>query len=107
MNLRKRFARLWVWFTQGWAVSSIFISIGNTGMMLITMLTVKGIYIPLWMIVIFVGFVILGILGLGYKWFRLNVQADVQSYLNTDANPEWNEKCRQLDRIEKMLLENK
>lgn len=105
MPPKKIFARLWVWFTQGWAVASILLSIGNTGMSLITMLTVKGIYIPLWAIIFFVSCVCAGILLLGHYWYKSRMQAEVQSYLNYNGNPEWNERCAQWDRIEKMLKE--
>jgi hypothetical protein len=101
---KKLFARLWIWFTQGWAVASIFLSMGNTGMAFITMLTVKGIYVPLWVIVFFVLCICVGVLLIGYKWYKSNIQAEVQSYSNNNANPEWNEHTVQANEDHELLL---
>ena len=99
--------KLWVWFQTGYTPASIVLAIGNMGMLLITLLTVKGIYIPLWMICVIGGLIASGCIVLGHFWFTRNVQKGVQSYMNKNGNPEFKHLCDEVTEIKRLLQEVK
>lgn len=54
------FIPLYVWFTFGFSLMGIVVSMLNFGMLVVTVITVKGIIVPVW-IIIPVGAVLISI----------------------------------------------
>ena len=84
--------RIVPWYTRfvyGFGIISILIGIVNFGMLAITMITVKGIYIPLWMIPVFAF--IVGIFCTASGWFfeKYEIWNRITSHQNKNTNPEF------------------
>ena len=70
---------------------------------MVTMLTVKGIYIPLWALV-GIGASVVGFCTfVGYISETRNIQNRISSHANTRANPEFKKLCKDIDAIKKKL----
>jgi uncharacterized membrane protein (DUF106 family) len=78
----------YVWFVLGFGIISVLIGIINFSVNLVTMLTVKGIFIPVWAIiilaVIMVGFCVL----VGYIFEKYKLWDKINSHQNQNMNPE-------------------
>jgi hypothetical protein len=59
------------------------------GMSLVTMLTVKGIYISIWTLLLIGGGTVTFCIGVGYCFEKWDVQNRITSHSNQTANPEF------------------
>jgi hypothetical protein len=94
---------LWAWFVYGFGVISILIGIVNFGMILVAVITVKGISVPLWVIPVVSVFMIALCTATGYLFLRYNIWNRVTSYQNQQTNPEIKELCQNVKDIKKHL----
>jgi membrane-bound ClpP family serine protease len=78
----------YVWFGYGFATISVFIGIINFGMLVVTMITVKGIYVPSWAVVILALLVFVVCVSTGYLFDKYKIWKRITSYQNIHANPE-------------------
>lgn len=75
-------------FQWGYGYISLALAIMSFGMSIVTMLTVKGIYISLWMLC---GIAIAGAIVcflLGYFCEKYDIMNRIATHINTTANPE-------------------
>jgi hypothetical protein len=78
----------WCWFFLGFAIIAVVFAILNFAMNIVIMFTVKGIYMPTWMLGI-ISIVMVGICTLvGCLFDKHNIQNRVASYQNVKMNPE-------------------
>lgn len=92
-------------FQWGYGYISLGLAILSFGMSIVTMLTVKGIYIPMWMLIL-VG--LAGIdccLILGYFCEKFDIQNRMSSHSNKTANPEFKKLCDDIEVIKRKLME--
>ena len=73
------------------------------GMSLVTMLTVKGIYISTWILIVIGAGVIIVCTGIGYYFEKNDIQNRITSHANKNANPEFKQVCKDIDKIKKKL----
>jgi len=95
----------YVRFTYGFSILGIAIGIMNFGMLAATLITVKGIYIPSWMIGFVIGLVILFCTIVGFYFEKYNVWNRIASHQNQNMNPEIKKMHNDIYDIKK-LLEN-
>ena len=93
----------YVRFLWGYGYVSLVLALISFGMAMVTMLTVKGIYIPLWAL----GGIGLAVIGfctfVGYISETRDIQNRIASHANTRANPELKQLCADIDLIKKKL----
>jgi cell division protein FtsW (lipid II flippase) len=78
----------YVWFFYGFAIVSVVMGIVNFGMVAVTMLTVKGIDIPSWSIILVVLVMVISCTAMGYFFDKNKIWNRVTSYQNQNTNPE-------------------
>jgi hypothetical protein len=101
VTLVDRVIPLYIWFIWGFGFLSVFIGLINFGMSIVTMITVKGIYIPLWIIPIVAGSVFLLCTFLGFIAERYDVWNRITSHQNLNANPEFKKLCTDVAALRK------
>ena len=106
MTLTDNLIPYYVWFIYGFGIVSILIGIVNFGMSLVTMITVKGIYIPLWMIFIVAGLLIVLCTATGYFFEKYTIWSRVTSHQNLKINPEIRQLCEDVTYL-RTLAENR
>ena len=82
----------------------------NYGMNLVTVVTVKGLFIPLWAVPLIVLVGILICIAVGYYFEKYSVWNRITSYANKGSNPEVakiNQMAVDIQEIKKMLQERK
>ena len=79
-----------------------YVALVSLGMMVTTLLTVKGIYFPIWAIVPFAAAMLLGLLVFGYHLEQQNVIARMNTHMNQN-NPQFLELVGAIDRIERKI----
>jgi cell division protein FtsW (lipid II flippase) len=79
------------------------LGVDSFGMSLVTMLTVKGIYISLWMLLLIGVGVVVFCTGLGYYFEKKDIQNRITSHVNNNANPEVTKMCKDIVLIKKKL----
>jgi len=80
-------------FQWGYGYISLGLAILSFGMSIVTMLTVKGIYISMWMLMLVGVIGLIGCLVLGYFCERFDIQNRIASHTNNAANPEFKRLC--------------
>lgn len=93
----------YVWFVYGFGTIGIGISTINFGMIILTYITVKNIFIPYWTIFIFSGMVILISTTVGYLFEKYKIWKRVISHQNQNVNPEIVEILENIKLINKKL----
>jgi hypothetical protein len=93
----------YVRFLWGFGYIGVFIGLVNFGMILITTITVKGFYIPLWVIPIVGAAVILFCTGVGYYFEKYDIQKRIASHSNRNANTEFAQQCAEVKEILEIL----
>ena len=88
MTVAERLVPVYAWFGIGYGVMSLFMAVINFGMLAVTMLTVRGIQIPAWAILVFAVSIGIACILLGGFFVHYDVQSRVTSYLNCQSNPE-------------------
>lgn len=107
MTLTDKLIPYEVWFEYGFGKISLLIGIINFGMLFITMITVKGIYIPAWMIIIFTLIIIALCIIIGYFFEKYAIWNRITSHLNLRVNPEVKQMLQDTQDIKKELAEMK
>jgi hypothetical protein len=105
---QKRFiARNKLRFFTGFGMISVFMGIVGFGMSLVTMITVKGIYIPAWVIAVIGIMLIVSCWYSGY-WYEMIAMWKYEiSHTNNVLNPEMLKLCTEVSEIKKLLQERK
>lgn len=93
----------YVRFQWGYGYVSLALALISFGMSLVTMLTVKGIYISLWMLLLIGVGVVVFCTGLGYYFEKKDIQNRITSHVNNNANPEVTKMCKDIVLIKKKL----
>ena len=93
----------YVRFQWGYGYVSLALALISFGMSLVTMLTVKGIYISLWMLLLIGVGVVVFCTGLGYYFEKKDIQNRITSHVNNNANPEVTKICKDIVSIKKKL----
>ena len=78
----------WVWFILGFGCLSVIFSMGNYAINFITLLTVKGIYIPLWAIMGLIVVMIGICMFVGWVFETYQIWDRITSHQNRNMNPE-------------------
>lgn len=89
MSLADKLIPQYVRFQWGYGYVSLVMALTSFGMSLVTMLTVKGIYISIWTLLIIGTGVISFCIGVGYCFEKWDVQNRITSHSNQTANPEF------------------
>jgi hypothetical protein len=79
---------LYVWFILGFGIISVLIGIINFSVNLVTMLTVKGIFIPVWAIIVLAAIMIGICILVGYSFEKYRIWDKINSHQNQNMNPE-------------------
>jgi hypothetical protein len=97
----------YVWFIYGFSTISIFMGIINFGMVMITTITVKGIFVPIWMVPV-IG-CLLGIIciSVGHYFEKYSISNRISSHQNQNMNPEIKQLSDDVKEIKKMLEDKK
>jgi hypothetical protein len=88
MTTIDRLVPFYVWFALGFGVVSLFIAIINFGMILITLLTVKGISVPSWSVIAVAISLFVGLTFVGWFFVRYDIQNRIAEYQNLNMNPQ-------------------
>lgn len=105
MALLDKFIPTYTRFVYGFSVISVVIGLVSFGMALITMITVKGIYIPAWVIAVVAGLLILLCTLTGYVFEKYSIWDRITSHQNQKANPEVRQILQEVKEIRKILDE--
>jgi phosphate/sulfate permease len=89
-------------FEIGTGKIGYYVSLLSLGIAITTLLTVKGIFVPLWAIVPLAIVMVIGIVIFGYYLERKDVIARLNTHMNM-ANPLFLELVESVDRIEKKI----
>ena len=103
MTTADRLIPFWVRFQWGFGYISILMGLVSFGMSIVTMITVKGIYIPLWTIPIVATMVLALCTMIGYYFEKYDIQNRISSHSNQNANPEFVQMIRDIKEIKEML----
>jgi len=103
MTLVDKLIPQYVRFTWGYSYINLVIAITSFGLNIITVVTVKGIYMPLW-ILPFIGVAIVICGGMiGYYFEKKGVINRMVSHSNKNANPEFLQLCKDVKEIKDKL----
>jgi len=103
MTLADKLIPQYVRFTWGYSYINLVIAITSFGLNIITVVTVKGIYMPLWILPI-IGVTIIIIGGLiGFYFEKKGVINRINSHANQNANPEFLRLCKDVKEIKDRL----
>jgi hypothetical protein len=103
MTLADRLVPYYFWFDYGFGRTSVVMGLFSFGMSLVTMITVKGIYVPLWAIGFVAGALILFCTGVGYFFERYKIMNRITSHSNRNTNPEIDGICKDIELIKAKL----
>jgi len=93
----------YVRFQWGYGYVSLAMALISFGMSLVTMLTVKGIYISIWTLGLIGAGVVVFCTGVGYYFEKKDIQNRITSHANKNANPEVTKMCKDIVLIKKKL----
>jgi hypothetical protein len=103
MTLADRIIPYQFWFEYGIGKVGVYFAIISIGLSITTLLTVKGMFFPLW------GFIPLGIvlvvfcMMFGYFLDTRNIMGRLNSHMNRKGNPEFIEILDTLHRLEEKV----
>ena len=103
MSIADRLIPLYVRGTYGLAVFSFFMSMINIGAVVMTLLTVKGYDIPLWMLSVLAVALTLFFFAFGWVMEKYDIANRIQSHANTRMNPEIKRMCEDIKEIRRIL----
>ena len=107
MTLVDKLIPFYVWFLFGFAILSVIMGIANFGMVAITLMTVKGLYVPTWAIVLVAGLVISLCIIIGYTFEKYSIWDRITHHQNEKNNPQLRIIMKDLQDIKKILEEKK
>lgn len=88
MTITDKIIPYYVWFGMGYGTISLFIAMINFGMLLVTLLTVRGIAIPGWMIAVVAATVMTACITVGWFLTKYDIQNRIAEYQNMNLNPQ-------------------
>jgi len=88
MTITDKLVPYYVWFMYGFGTVGVVMGTLNFGVTIATLITVKGIYIPTWAIVIISGSVIAACTATGYYFEKYSIWKRAVSHQNQNVNPE-------------------
>jgi hypothetical protein len=103
MTATDRLVPFYVWFILGFGIISILIGIVNFGMNVVTMFTVKGIYMPFWIIPIAVGGMIAICIFIGWFFEKFDIWNRIVSHQNRKMNPEIRQMADDIHEMKQLL----
>jgi len=103
MTLTDRLIPFYVWFVMGFGIIAILIGIVNFGMNVVTMFTVKGIYMPFWIIPIAVAALVAFCIGIGWFFETYDIWNRITSHQNRRMNPELRQMAEDIREIRMRL----
>ena len=103
MTVTDRLIPYYVWFVFGFGIIAILIGIVNFGMNLVTMFTVKGIYMPFWIIPIAVAALVAFCTGIGWFLEKYDIWNRITSHQNRRMNPEIRQMADDIKEIRNLL----
>ena len=89
-------------FELGMSKVGFYVTLVSFGMMATTLLTVKGIFFPVWAIVPLAGSLMVGLLAFGYYLETRDVIDRLNTHMNTN-NPQFLELLESIERIEQKV----
>ena len=92
-----------LWFEYGFARVSIVLAAVNTGMLIVTVITVKGLYVPLWVVPSVVAVVCVACVVAGYYYETRGIWGKMISRQNRNMNPEFVRLCDDVEKIKRKL----
>jgi hypothetical protein len=87
----------------GFGTIGVVIGTLNFGLMITTLMTVKGIYIPAWVIVVISGLVIICCTATGYYFEKYAIWKRTISHQNQNVNPELLKLLNDMELIKKKI----
>lgn len=103
MTLVDRLIVMEFWFEYGISKLSIFMGLATLGLSLTTLLTVKGIFFPLWGFLPIAVLMYFSAMTLGYFLDTRNVMGRFNSHMNRKGNPEFVKMIEDVDEIKRLL----
>lgn len=95
----------YVWFATAFGLISMVIGIANFAMLLVTLITVKGFYIPTIAIPVLTIMLLAGCIALGFVMERYDFQNRVYQHVNTNQNPQMKQISEDVGEIKRILTE--
>lgn len=89
------------WFKNGFGEISVPMALVNLALLVVTMITVKGIYIPLWIVPIIAVVVICACVGVGWFFEKYDINSRIATHVTKKQNPMLNEMFEILKKMEK------
>lgn len=83
-----RIIPFYVWFLYGFGIISVFMAIINFGANLVTMITVKGIFVPVSAIPLVGGILLALCILIGHYFEKYSIWNRITSHQNQNMNPE-------------------
>jgi heme exporter protein D len=105
MTLIDRCIPLYVWFAAAFGMISMILGALNFGMLAVTLITVKGIYIPTWMIPVVATAIIVYCIIMGFVMERYDIMNRILDHQNRNQNPQMKQISDDVAEIKKMLEE--
>jgi fatty acid desaturase len=106
-TITDRIIPFYVWFLYGFGIISVFMAIINFGANLVTMITVKGIFVPVSAIPIVAGILLTLCILIGHYFEKYNVWNRITSHQNQRMNPEIRQLSADVKEIKRLLEERK
>lgn len=104
MTLAYTIIKYQFWFEYGLGKAGLYLGVINLGLLITTMFTVKGIYIPVWMFIPLGIVVVFVFIGIGYFLDTRNVLGRLISHQNRKGrNPEFGKLCEDVERMEERM----
>lgn len=103
MTVTNKLIPFYVWFLMGFGIVSILMGIINFGMNIVTMFTVKGIFMPLWAIPIAMIILTATCIAIGWFFETYTIQTRISSHTNRNLNSEFNQMIGDIKAIKKAL----
>jgi len=103
MTLIDKVIPLYVWFAASFGMISMILGALNFGMLAVTLITVKGIYIPSWMIPAVVFLIIAYCIITGFLMEKYDIMNRILNHQNRKQNPQIKQISEDVAYIKKML----
>lgn len=103
MTVVDRCIPLYVWFAAAFGPMAMVISAINFGMIVVTLITVKGIYVPSWMVPVVAISIVLFSVATGYVMERYDIMNRILYHQNLNQNPQMKQISEDVATIKKLL----
>jgi hypothetical protein len=102
-TITDRIIPFYVWFFYGFGIISVFMAIINFGANLVTMITVKGIFVPVSAIPLVGGILLALCILIGYFFEKYDVWNRITSHQNQNMNPEIRQVSKDVQETKKLF----